>query len=145
MSNLKLRTMKTILETDYAIAEFFEEDELVQVTWKKISGKLPFEEYTKVFEESLKFQDKNKEKIKFFLSDIRQQSVLPPDYRKWFQENAMPKATENGIYRSGVLFEGNVFQKYYLNNILNTTKKFGVTMKFLSEREDALKWFKEQS
>lgn len=135
--------MKTILETDYAVVEFYEEDELVQVTWKKISGKLPLEEYKKVFEESLNFQEANKEKIKFFLSDIRQQTVLSPEYRKWFQEVAMPKSTANGVRRSGVLFEGNVFQKYYLNNIMNTTKKLGVSMKFFSKREDAIKWFNE--
>ena len=135
--------MKTILETDYAVAEFYEEDELVQVTWKKISGKLPVEEYQKMFEVSLEFQAANKDKIKFFLSDIRLQAVLSPDYRKWFQEVAMPNAIKNGIVKAGVLFEGNVFQKYYLNNIMNTTKKFGVSMKFFGKREDAIKWFNE--
>jgi hypothetical protein len=132
--------MKTILNTDFAIAEFYEDDELIQVTWKKISGKLPLEEYKNTYLTVLNFHEQNKDKVRFFLSDIREQSVLSPDYRKWFQEEAMPRAINNGIIKSSVIFDGNVFQKYLINNIMNTTKKFGIAMKFFSKREDAIKW-----
>jgi len=133
--------MKTILETDYALVEYDEENYLVQIIWKKVK-QLALENYQNALDQALNFQAENKEKVKFYLSDIRQQGVLSPAYRKWFQEVAIPRALENGLEAGAVIFEGNVFQKYYLNNIMNSTKKFGINFKFFNKREQAVEWFK---
>ncbi len=133
--------METILETDYALVEYFPTDQLVQIIWKKVK-KISIEEYQNAFNHALDFQENNPEKVVHFLSDIRLQGVLSPAYRKWFQEIALPRAIKNKLKDGAVLFEGNIFQKYYLNNIMNSTKKFGIKFKFFSKREDALEWFK---
>jgi hypothetical protein len=138
--NINFLIMKNILDNDYAMVDFYEEEKLLQITWKKISGKLPLEEYQRPFNVGLDFQSENQDKIKYFITDIREQPVLSPDYRKWFQENAMQRAVDNGLTKAAAIFSGNVFQKYYINNILNTTKKFGLPLKVFSKREDAVKW-----
>ena len=133
--------METILDTDYALIEYFEEDALVQIIWRKVK-KITLEEYQNTLDKALDFQEQNKDKVKFYLSDIRLQGVLSPAYRKWFQESALPRGVSNGLQAGAVIFEGNIFQKYYLNNIMNSTKKFGLKLKFFNKREDAITWYK---
>ena len=134
--------MITLQDNDFATVQFVEEYKLVQTIWKKDSSKMTFEDYKNTFEVGLDFQKENKEKIKFYLSDIRSQGVMPPEYRKWIQTEGIPKAKENGVSYGAVVFDGNVFQKYYLNNIMNSTKKLGMKFKFVSQYEDAIEWFK---
>ncbi len=133
--------METILNTEYALVEHYEEALLAQISWKKVK-QLKLEDYQNALNKALDFQAENTEKVKFYLSDIRQQGILSPAYRKWFQEVAIPRALKNGLQAGAVIFEGNVFQKYYLNNIMNSTKKFGIKFKFFNKREDAIEWFK---
>jgi len=133
--------MKTILDTEYALVEYYEEALIVQITWKKVK-QLSLEDYQNALNKALDYQEENTEKVKFYLSDIKLQGVLSPAYRKWFQEIAIPRALKNGLLAGAVIFEGNVFQKYYLNNIMNSTKKFGIKFKFFNKREDAIEWYK---
>jgi hypothetical protein len=53
----------------------------------------------------------------------------------------IPKAIDNGLKRAAVVFDGNVFKKYYINMILQVINKFGIPMKLFSTEEDAVKWF----
>ena len=130
----------TILDADYAKAMYHEEDSVVEIQWKKVK-KMSIEEYKNALTLALDYQEQNPEKVKFYLSDIRDQGILSPDYRKWFQDDAVPRALKNGLQAGAVVFEGNVFKKYYLNNIMNTTKKFGIPFKFFGTREEAIEWF----
>ena len=69
-----------------------------------------------------------------FLSDIREQAVISPEDRKWFENEAMPKAVAKGLNAAAVVFNGNVFKKYYLNIILQATNKFGLPMNVFTKR-----------
>jgi len=134
--------MITIIQTDFALSQYFEEDKLVQINWKKVP-KLSLEDYQMVIIKSLEFQEQHPGKVLNFLSDIRDQGILSPEYRKWFQDVAVPRTVKNGLKMGAVLFDGNVFQKYYLNNILNFTKTFGIKFKFFSKREEAIEFFRK--
>jgi len=134
--------MITIIQTEFAHAQYFEEDKLVQITWKKVP-KLSLEDYQMVIIKGLEFQEQHPEKVHNYLSDIREQGILSPEYRKWFQDVAVPRTVKNGLKMGAVLFDGNVFQKYYLNNILNFTKTFGIKFKFFGKREEAIEWFRK--
>jgi hypothetical protein len=130
-----------IFEADYADVIFHENDFVVEIKWKKVN-KMSIEEYKNALTLALDYQEKHSGKVKFYLSDIRDQGILSPDYRKWFQEEAVPQALKNGLLAGAVIFEGNVFKKYYLNNIMNTTKKFGLPFKFFGSKQEAIEWFK---
>ena len=134
--------MVIVEDNKFATIQFLEEYKLVQTIWKDEAPKMTLEDYKAVFDIGLKFQEENKDKIRFYLSDIRKQGVMPPEYRKWVQEHVIPTAKENGGTHGAVIFDGNVFQKYYLNNILNSIKKFGMKLKFVNKYEDAIDWFK---
>jgi len=43
------------------------------------------------------------------LSDIREQSAVSPENRKWFEEEMIPKAISKGLKRAAVVFYSNVF------------------------------------
>ena len=77
-----------------------------------------------------------------FLSDIREQSVVSPENRKWFEEIMIPQAIDVGLKRAAVIFDGNVFKKYYLNMIIKVTNKFGLPLKIFNSEEEAIEWFK---
>ena len=133
--------MELIFETDYARVEFDEAGAYVQATWLN-KKKLELEEYKSTFNAALNFQAANKDKTRFFLSDIRNQGIVNPEYRKWLQEGALPGAVSNDLELIAVIFSGNVFQKYYLNHIMNSTKKFGIKFKFFNDKPAAEEWFK---
>ena len=54
----------------------------------------------------------------------------------------IPKGIDVGLKRAGVIFDGNVFKKYYLNMIIKVTNKFGLPLKIFNKQEEAIEWFK---
>lgn len=130
--------MIQLLDEPFAIVSYEAEFSEIKLIWKNVT--MTFDDYKKVFNTALEAQQQYKPV--HFLSDVREQKILPPHFRKWFQEVAIPKAREQGLQRAAVVFSGNVFKKYYLNNIFNTTKTFGIELKFFNEVEPAEKWFK---
>lgn len=126
-----------ILDTDYAEISYDRELKIGMIVWKR---KTTTEEYQYAFitvlEYAKKFPADN------FLSDIRNQSVVSPENRKWFEEEMLPNAIEAGLKRVAVVFDGNVFKKYYLNMILKVTNKFKLPMKTFNSEEEAIEWFK---
>lgn len=130
--------MKEIIkDTDFAEISYDRELILGKIEWKR---KTNTEEYHFAFETLLDFAQKNPSDN--FLSDITRQNVVSPENRKWFEIEMLPKAIEAGLKRVAVVFDGNVFKKYYLNMILKVTNKFKLPMKVFTSEEDALEWFK---
>ena len=133
--------MKTIENLEYAHIKHDEDNKFVEIQWKKVAN-MSLEEYQNALNIALDFQAKNPNTVDFYFSDIREQRILSPNYRKWFQEVAIKKALDNNLKAGVVIFDGNVFKKYYLNNIMGSTKNLGLPFKFFNTREDALIWLK---
>ena len=129
--------MIVILDKPFANVVYDEELLLVTLTWK--DAPLTFENYKETFISMLDFQkDKT---VNNYIADIRQQRIISPHFRKWFQEEGVSRAVKQGLKKGAVIFNGNVFKKYYLNNIMNTTKRFGLPFKFFNSTEKAMEWF----
>jgi hypothetical protein len=77
---------------------------------------------------------------KYFISDVRNQPIISPEDRKWFEKEIIPKAIRQGLKKAAVVSSGSAFKNYYLNIILLTTNKFGLPLKLFSNYEDAEKW-----
>lgn len=130
--------MKTILSTSYAEVTYDESLKLIKVVWKDMCTSA---EYHSVFEKALEFAQTTP--VRNFISDIRKQKVVSPEERKWFQEKALPAALEAGLQRACVIFTGDIFKKYYLNHIMNSSKRFGMPFKFFSTEAEAMQWLKK--
>jgi hypothetical protein len=127
-----------ILEENYVKVSYFQSRKLVQMTW---NGTFTNEEYQKAFTTALDFQVISGVPVHNFLSDIRNQGIVNPENRKWFETNGVPRAAKQGLRRGAVVFDGNVFKKYYINLIFHTTNKFQLPFKFFITPEEAYQWF----
>lgn len=135
--------MELIFENDWAKSEYYPEEKLVLVTWKDKDRVLTFDEYKYVFEKSIEFQSKNKSDIRFFISDSRNQGIISPKYRRWFQSEAVPKAQSQGLEKAAVVMDTNVFKRYYINHIMKTLNTLGMPFKTFKSTEEAVQWFRE--
>ncbi len=129
----------TFIDENYALGTYDPDSLMIKVIWK---GSQTSKEYRDTFLMALDIAAKNK--VHFYISDVREQRIVGPEDRKWFQDSALPRALEAGLLKGAVVFEGNVFKKYYLNNILNFTKKFGIPFKFFYTMEEAENWLTEK-
>lgn len=134
--------MVTIFDKEWAKSEFFPEDRLIIVTWKKIDRQLSFEEYKFAFEQSLIYQSDNQSDISYFISDTRNQGNISPNFRKWFQSEAVPKAQSQGLAKAAVVMDSNVFKRYYINHIMKTLNVFKLPFKTFGTLAEAKEWLK---
>jgi hypothetical protein len=131
--------MIKVTENKSSICYYDADYQLIVIEWKDVT--FTFEEYKFPFEAGLDYQLKNNLIINNFLSDVRNQKVVAPQFRKWFQDVAIKRAMSQGLKRAAVVMSNNVFKKYYINNIFNTTKTFGLPLKAFNSIDDAKKWF----
>ena len=124
-----------VKQTSYATVTIFEDKSIGMIQW---TGKCTSEEYRSTFLYLADVQKKHG--IIRFLSDVREQAIITPEDRKWFEKEALPLAINQGLKVSAVVFNGNVFKKYYLNLILQATNKFGLPLKLFNDLEQAKEW-----
>ncbi|MFP3860257.1 MAG: hypothetical protein ACLFUW_05495 [Bacteroidales bacterium] len=131
---------KVLMDEEYAKVLYLPELKIGKVIWKR---KPDIEEYKIPFLKLLDFGEHTP--IDNFLSDIRDQGVVSPDHRKWFESYALPTAiNECKLKRAATIFDGNIFKKYYLNMILQVTGKFNLPLKMFNTEEDAIEWIRKE-
>lgn len=124
-----------VLETDYALVIFEEQDKLGIIQWK---AKCTSEEYQHAFNALLDVQ--KTKALTRYISDIRKQSIISPTDRKWFENEALPRAIRQGLKAAAVVSDGNAFKKYYINVILKATNRFGLPIKMFGDLDEAKVW-----
>jgi len=127
-----------IYEEPYVIVTYIPRFKLVKIVW---DGNISLEMYQKAFTLALDFQAKELVPVYNFLSDIRKQGLVNPENRKWFEQYALPRAVNQGLRRGAVISDANVFKKYYINLILQSTNRFKLPFRFFDEIDEALAWF----
>ncbi len=134
--------MKEIIkENKYVEISYEKEIKLGMIKWK--SKIIPSEEYRGAFNILIDYGDKNKgteRRVAYFLSDTTIQGVVSPADRKWFQEDAVPRAIATGLSKGAVVMSASVFKKYYINLILKTIKTFDMPFKIFSDYDTAISW-----
>ncbi|PLX22730.1 MAG: hypothetical protein C0599_05740 [Salinivirgaceae bacterium] len=128
---------KVFYDSEVVELSYEAELRLGKVRWKK---KGTTEEYRDAFIRMLDYAKTSP--IENFLSDIRNQGVVSPENRKWFEAEMLPKAIKAGLKRAGSVFDGNAFKKYYMNMIIKVSGKFGLPLKLFNTEEEAIEWFK---
>jgi hypothetical protein len=131
--------METIFENDYFILTYEREFKILTITWK--DKKLTLEEYQRPFKTALDFMNKNP--VSNYISDIRNQGIVSPEFRKWLEQEAMPAAAKAGLKRVVGVANVNVFKQYYINNVFNSAKRFGIPFKMFHNIDEAKAWFRE--
>jgi hypothetical protein len=131
--------METVFENEFARITYEEELKILTISWS--GKKLTFDDYKKPFMVALEFMARKP--VDNYISDIREQGIISPDYRKWLQETAMPIAAKAGLKRIVGVATVNIFKQYYINHVFQSAKKFGLPFKMFNTIEEAKKWFRE--
>jgi len=127
-----------VLSESYVRITYHPDLKMVKVVW---NGSFSMEQYQSALEFTLNYQQKESLVIDNYLSNIVKQGIVNPSNRKWFEQVALPRATKQGLKRAAVVFDGNIFKKYYLNLILQTSKIYKLPLKFFSSENEAIIWF----
>lgn len=127
-----------LLKESFVRITYHPDLKMVKVVW---DGSFSMEQYQSALEFALDYQLKEEVPIENYLSNILKQGIVNPNTRKWFEQVALPRATKQGLKRAAVVFDGNVFKKYYLNLILQTSRIYRLPLKFFNSEEEAINWF----
>ncbi len=129
---------KIIFNEEFAKITYHQSLKTIKVLW---NGSFSKEQYQHAIETALEFQLKEYLPIENYLSNILKQGIVNPESRKWFEQVALPRANKQGLKRAAVVFDGNVFKKYYLNLILQASNAYKLPLKFFNSEEEAIEWF----
>jgi hypothetical protein len=131
---------QTLLDETYAEVTYFPDMEMARVKWK---GNVNVDQYRNAFEIVYKHAlDGNL--VKRFYSDTREQGVVGPENRKWFEKEMLPKAIEAGMERAGTISDANIFKRYYLNMILKSINKFNLPFKLCGSEEEVVDFLMQE-
>lgn len=129
-----------ILDEDYAEVNYIPEMELAYIKWK---GNVSVDQYRNAFETVYNHAVAGN-LVRRFYSDTREQGVVGPENRKWFEKEMLPKAIDQGLEKAGVVSDANVFKRYYLNMILKSVNKFNMPFKICGSDEDVIAFLMEE-
>ncbi|MBL6444733.1 hypothetical protein JMN32_00325 [Fulvivirga sp. 29W222] len=130
---------KELMNEPYARVTYDPERYIGKVIWQ---GNPKTEEYKLPFLKLLEWAEDHK--TTRFLSDTREQGVVSPENRKWFEAEMVPAAINAGCKRAAVITSGNVFKRYYLNMILSVVNKFDMPFKIVQDEESAIEFLMEK-
>ncbi len=129
---------EVILENEFVEVAYIHDYKMAVVAWKNFVT-ITTEEYQRVFNEILDFTKSIG--VVNFISDSRLGGVVSPEDRKWFQENAVPRAAENGLKRAALVIKKDVFKKYYMNAILKViNRKENYETRIFYNYDEAFNW-----
>jgi hypothetical protein len=131
---------KELMKESYVRVVYDPERFIGKVIW---TGSPTTEQYKIPFKVLLDWAAKGN-KVTRFLSDTREQGVVNPENRKWFEKEMIPAAIKAGLKRAAAVTGGNVFKRYYVNMIISAVNKFGMPLRVFSDEESAVKFLMEE-
>ena len=132
--------MEQIFKSSCATVYYIRDKHIGKIVW---DGPLTPDEYKKPFLALIDWSKKGNT-VTRFLSDIRNQGVVTPETRKWFEKEMIPAAVTNGLQRGAVISGSNVFKTYYINLILSAVNKFNLPFKIFSDEEKAIEFLMKE-
>ena len=125
-----------IFESGCATVYYIRDKTLGKIVWH---GSPLYDEYKKPFQALIDLAKKGTS-VTRFLSDIREQGIVSPENRKWFEKEMIPAAMDGGLKRASVVSGSNAFKMYYINLILSSVNKFNLPFKIFNSEEKAIEF-----
>jgi hypothetical protein len=108
---------------------------LLILIWKRNTDP---DEYKKLFEKMIEFSEKNK--IQFFLSDLRNQGVVRTQDVKWLELEVLKRAMEQKVKKIALIFDDMIFSTVYAETIKKKLLKSTIQVQFFSDPHSAKAW-----
>ncbi|MGM0580642.1 MAG: hypothetical protein ACQETL_08180 [Bacteroidota bacterium] len=131
---------QTLLDESYAEVTYFPDQEMARIKWK---GNVNVDQYRNAFMTVYEYAIAGNT-VKRFYSDTREQGVVGPENRKWFEKEMLPKAIDAGMERAGTISDANIFKRYYLNMILKSINKFNLPFKLCGSEEEVVEFLMQE-
>ena len=131
-----------IFNNDISAVYYHPEIKLIENKWlKKIA--LNVEEYRTPFLKAIEFAKENE--VYYYMSDIRNQGVVPVSEKNWFRNEILPKAISVGLKYGAVVTSDNVFKTYYMNAIVKAGSINDFAVKTFTDYDKAVAWLLEHN
>lgn len=124
-----------VISFPWATISHLPHNRMLKLVWH---GKPDSDEYKQTFLSMLDFGKRHA--VRYLLSDIREQAIISPADRKWFQTVAFRAAVEGGLIRAATITDYNPFKKYYLNMIMSFVKTDIFEYKLFADQQEAIAW-----
>ncbi|MEA2042159.1 MAG: hypothetical protein U9N85_06355 [Bacteroidota bacterium] len=115
---------------------------MIAVIWKP--APLTDRIYKETFNTAIRYQENYPVNIPNYMADVRLQPPISVELRKWFTDETLQRGIYAGIKRAGFVVNANILKRYYMNQIMNSLKKFGIPFKFFKNHSDVLNWVDSQ-
>lgn len=127
---------KVLSETNFALLTLHEEKFILELTWKKHS---PPEIYKETIMKAMEIA--SHKVVKYFLSDIRKEGVVPVGNLRWLNENIISKAVDLGVKKVAIVLNEDLFSNIYAELLEKNLAENNIILKIFSDKKDAYKWF----
>jgi hypothetical protein len=128
--------MKELYQHEKGDIRYNEKTNAIELIWKKHQEE---KTYKMMFTKILEFIKEYRATA--FFSDIRKEGVVGPESSKWVQTEIMPQAFAAGLKKIAVVMDPDVFQEFYLKNIVKAAGND--RMKYFGSIETANSWILE--
>ena len=111
-----------VFDTESALMTYSKMDYTVELIWKK---NVNSEEFRHTYSEGLGFANKNK--VQFFLSDMRKEGLVALDDVKWLTREVIAKAANIGVKRIALVNEDElIFSTIYAESLKKRIENFSI-------------------
>jgi hypothetical protein len=127
--------LNILYESDIVSMGYHPDDKLIEMVWKKNSNS---EEYRRMFGVMIKFSEKNK--IRFFLSDMRQEGLVKLDDVRWLSKEVLKRAIEHKVERIALVVEDTIFSSVYTDVLKKKLEKSPIKIRVFNDINNAKAW-----
>jgi hypothetical protein len=130
-----------VFDTENAVMTYSKIDFSVELIWKK---DITSEEFRQVYLKGLDFASKNK--VFFFLSDIRNEGLVSLDDVKWLTREVIAKANNIGIKKIALVNEDDlIFSSIYAESLKKKIENYSIQVNVFSDISSARNWLLSKS
>ncbi|MBN1117930.1 MAG: hypothetical protein JXA77_12030 [Bacteroidales bacterium] len=126
---------KVLYETDYALLTYTQENFILELTWKKNCTE---DIYQETFNEAKELA--RNYTIKSFISDMRNEGVVPIGSLRWLKNTIIPVAIELGIVKIAMIINDELFANIYADLIKKSVSENKMAVRLFKNNGEAMAW-----
>jgi hypothetical protein len=125
-----------IYNSEYVDLIYSKSDLLVELIWKQNTNS---EEFRTIYTFAVNFASKNK--VHYFLSDMRNEGLVSLDDVKWLTKEVISKAQEFGILKIALVNEDDIiFSTIYAESVKKKLEKSAIHVQIFNDPITAKAW-----
>ena len=110
-------------------------DRLIELQWKLKSTS---DEFKKSFLLAADFAKKNK--VQFFLSDIRNEGLVDIEDIRWLEQVILPQAVDVGVQRIAIIAEESLYSNLYAETLKKKIERLPISVGLFTDVSSARSW-----